>query len=98
MEHITEEIQKVKEELLLQGYSPKTHKSYVYIIRTFLTQAGKSSLCLEEKDVRAYLLYLIEKKLIISKGVLKLLRELQSSLYFPNQKKKYIGMQVLLVK
>lgn len=61
MEHITEELQKVKEELLLRGYSQKTHKSYIYLISTFLTREQKSSLCLEEKDVRSYLLDLIEK-------------------------------------
>ncbi|MDP3729121.1 MAG: phage integrase N-terminal SAM-like domain-containing protein [bacterium] len=61
MGHITEELQKVKEELLLRGYSPRTAKSYIYIIQKFLFHIQKSSLCLEEKDVRAYLLHLIEK-------------------------------------
>ncbi|MDP3727849.1 MAG: tyrosine-type recombinase/integrase, partial [bacterium] len=33
----------------------------IYIIQKFLFHIQKSSLCLEEKDVRAYLLHLIEK-------------------------------------
>src|SRR3989338_9332863 len=61
MEHITEEVHKVKEELVLRGYSLKTVKSYVYILEKFLIYIKKSSLCLEEKDVRSYLLFLIEK-------------------------------------
>mgnify|MGYP001596846072 CR=1 FL=1 len=61
MEHIIEELQKVKEELLLRSYSQKKHKSYLYIIQKFLVQTNKSSLCLEEKDVRSYLLELIGK-------------------------------------
>ena len=36
MEKITKEIEKTKEELKLRGYSPKTVKSYVYIIKKFL--------------------------------------------------------------
>jgi len=61
MEHITEEVHKVKEELVLRGYSKKTAKSYVYILEKFLVHIKKSSLLLEEKDVRCYLLFLIEK-------------------------------------
>ena len=61
MGHITEELQKVREELLLRGYSRKTAKSYIYILQKFLLYMKKSSLCLEESDVRNYLLFLIEK-------------------------------------
>ena len=61
MEHVTEELQKVQEELLLRGYSTSTAKSYISILQKFLLHIKKSSLCLEEKDVRAYLLDLIER-------------------------------------
>ena len=100
MEKITKEIEKTKEELKLRGYSPKTVKSYVYIIKKFLIEIQKSSLNITENGVRKYLLNLMDKnyeretiRLTIA-GIKFYLRNVEkrnidlSSIPLPKRKKK----------
>ena len=53
-------INKLEEELKLKGYSKRTLKSYILITSKFLDH-NKNRDNIDEKDVRAYLLKLIEE-------------------------------------
>lgn len=92
MEHITEELQKVKEELILRGYSSRTVKSYVYILKKFLMHMKKSSLLLEENDVRSYLLFLIEKE--YGRESVRLIRA-ALQFYFKNILGKHLSLETV---
>jgi len=56
---ITEEVNK---ELKLRGYSLKTHKAYLHHIKRYISYFAKDLKELNEKDIRDYMLHLIDKK------------------------------------
>jgi site-specific recombinase XerD len=53
----------MEEELKLRRYSPATIKAYVFAVRNFAKFHGRSPEEMGTEEVRAYLLYLTEKKL-----------------------------------
>lgn len=52
----------VAEELILNGYSPETHKAYLGHIRRFLIYSQKEPNLLLNSDIRKYLLHLLDEK------------------------------------
>jgi site-specific recombinase XerD len=51
-----------EQELKLRGYSPKTLKAYLHHIERFARYCREEPSQLNEVDIRAYLLNLIERK------------------------------------
>lgn len=56
------EIDKLKTELKLRGFSPLTVRNYSFFVDKFLLQAGKPVAEVDEQDIRMYLGNLIETK------------------------------------
>jgi len=54
-------LQKLKESIILRGYSKQTLKSYFYNCDKFLNWIGQSSLNINEMAVREYFLFLLSK-------------------------------------
>jgi site-specific recombinase XerD len=61
-ESIQNLIKKMKEEIQLQGYSPKTVDVYLIHIKQFIELHKKDPKVLQQEDVRKYLLFLLEEK------------------------------------
>jgi integrase/recombinase XerD len=59
-------LQKLKELIILRGFSPKTAKSYIYHSDKFLTYLDTSSLSCDELTVKEYFLKLHEKNYDVS--------------------------------
>ena len=57
-----QELEKLKTELKLRGFSQLTVRNYSFFVEKFLIQAKKSSLELTEDDARNYLAHLFESK------------------------------------
>ncbi|MFT4313411.1 MAG: tyrosine-type recombinase/integrase [Candidatus Woesearchaeota archaeon] len=53
-------LQKVKERMILQNFTPKTKKAYLYNIEKFLTYVEKNSLNISETPIKRYFLGLHE--------------------------------------
>ena len=60
MEDITRPLQKLREELILRGYSQRTLKTYISIVQRFLYYS-RSADNMDENTVRVYLLFLIQE-------------------------------------
>lgn len=57
-----EEVDKLRTELKLRGFSPLTARNYSFFVEKFLLKAGKSSSELNEDDAKRYLSELFESK------------------------------------
>jgi len=54
--------ERMKEDLRLRNYSPRSEEAYIYHVSRFAKHYGKSPEILGEKEIRQYLLYLREDK------------------------------------
>jgi integrase/recombinase XerD len=57
-----EEVEKLRTELKLRGFSPLTARNYSFFVEKFLLKAGKNSSELNEDDAKKYLSELFESK------------------------------------
>jgi len=72
------DVERLKRELRLRNYSPKTIKSYVSCIRSFTAYfSPRAPLSLAEQDIRDYLLFLIEKQNFAAGSVNQVLNALR---------------------
>ena len=55
-------ITRVEDEMKLRGYSPKTRKSYRNHLLRFMRHVNRDLHSITERDIRQYLLYLIDEK------------------------------------
>jgi len=62
-------VSKLQEDLVLRGLAPRTQQSYVWCVRTFLTFCKRPVEQLEEKDIRHFLLHLIQEKKLAAKTI-----------------------------
>ena len=59
---MVEEVDKLKAELRVRGFSPLTVRNYSFFVEKFLAHAGKPAEELNEDDAKAYLGSLFEDK------------------------------------
>lgn len=69
MDHHEAMVSKLQEDLMLRGLAPRTQQSYVRCSRTFLAYCNRSVEQLEAKDIRDFLLYLIQEKQFATKTI-----------------------------
>ncbi|MCB1055428.1 MAG: tyrosine-type recombinase/integrase [Acidobacteria bacterium] len=53
---------KMEEEMALRGLRPRSQKSYLYAVRKFVEHYGRSPRTLGQREVRAYLIYLLKDR------------------------------------
>lgn len=61
MHHHEQIIAKLQEDLVLRGLAPRTQQNYMRCARTFLAHCNRPVEQLEGKDIRRFLLYLIQE-------------------------------------
>lgn len=62
-------LQKLKEEILLRGFSPHILEEYMIRAKSFILYANRPLEELTEQDLRTYLLYLLDIKKISAASV-----------------------------
>ncbi len=69
MNHHEQIVSKLQEDLVLRGLAPRTQQNYVRCVRTFLAYCNRPVEQLNEKDIRRFLLYLIQEKKFAAKTI-----------------------------
>lgn len=69
MNHHEQIVSKLQEDLVLRGLALRTQQNYIRCVRTFLAYSSRPVEQLEGKDIRDFLLYLIQEKKFATKTV-----------------------------
>ncbi len=69
MNHHEQIVSILQEDLVLRGLAPRTQQNYVSCVRTFLAYCNRPVEQLKEKDIRRFLLYLIQEKKFATKTI-----------------------------
>ena len=69
MNHHEQIISKLQEDLVLRGLAPRTQQNYVQCVRIFLAYCNRPVEQLGEKDIRHFLLYLIQEKKLATRTI-----------------------------
>lgn len=69
MNHHEQIVRKMQEDLVLRGFTLQTQQVYMRCVRAFLAYCNRPIEQLDEKDLRHFLLYLIQAKKFAPKTV-----------------------------
>lgn len=86
-----DEIEKLKNELRLRGFSPLTGRNYSFFVNKFLKHSGKEAKDVDEDDAKAYLGSLYETK---SKNTILLAAAALKFFYTEILKKNFSGIKM----